>query len=111
MLFMQYFIIAILITNAITGGIGYWQGSKHATNAIRAEQLEYSIKSVERANEQVAEDREIIHTAETERQIIKTVYIRVRADADANINQNPSYAECGLDDVGLQLFNASPSDR
>lgn len=102
---MQYFIIALLITNAATGGISYYQGGKHATNAIRAEQLEYSIKSIEQANDQVIEDQEIIKAAEIDKQIIKTVYIKVRADADANINQNPSYDECGLDDVGLELFN------
>lgn len=108
---MQYFIIALLITNAVTGAIGYYEGGKRATNAIRAEQLEYSIKSIEQANDQVIEDQEIIQAAETEKQIIKTVYIKVKADADANINQNPSYDECSLDDVGLRLFNASPADR
>lgn len=108
---MQYFIIALLITNAVTGAVGYMQGSKHAINAVRAEQLEYSIKSIEQANDQVIEDQEIIRAAETEKQIIKTVYIKIRADADANINQNPSYDECSLDDVGLRLFNDSTSDR
>lgn len=108
---MQYFVIVLLLTNAATGAISYHYGGRHTEDAIRAEQLNQAAKSIERANEQVAEDQKLMNGAEKVREIIKIKYIKVRADADANINQNPGYSECSLDDAGLRLYNAYSSSQ
>lgn len=108
---LQYALIALLATNLLTGAISYHYGGKHTADAIRAVQLEQVAKSIDTANAQVAEDQVLATEAVQAKEIIKTVYVKIKGDADANINQNPNYDECGLDADGLRLYNAQSADQ
>lgn len=44
---------------------------------------------------------------ETQREVIRTVYVNLRKDVNENIEKN-TYGNCSLDADGLRLYNARP---
>lgn len=108
---MPYILIALLVSNMLTAGASYYYGGKHKKESIEAEQLRAVEKTIELANVQIDKDQEIATESEQAKEVIRTVYIKVRDKANENIEKNSAYNECGLDDVGLQLFNDSASNQ
>ena len=109
MITSPYFWIAAIIAALSLFGGGYYLGDKHATNACAAERLEVAIEQSEAAVEQAEEDQEIAKGYETTREVVRTVYVKVKEKARENIDKNPNYDNCSLDIDGLQLYNSRPA--
>ncbi len=101
-----YLILAAGVCLLATHGYVYQSGARHMKNSMESEQLEAVEKAIKQHQAQAAKDQVITKEFEQVREVVKTVYIKVRAKANANIKKNPTYDQCSLDDDGLWLFNA-----
>lgn len=89
----------------------FFEGKSFESNLIKAEQLEATNKSIEQAEVQEVKDNKVVQKEIVIQEKIKIEYRYIREKANENITKNPSYAECGLDDDGLRLFNSSPDAK
>lgn len=108
MMLSPWFWIAVLVSAMSLFGGGYYLGDKHATNACAAEKLELTNEANQAAIEQASEDQQTAKQYEESREKVRTVYIKVKEKARENVNKNPTYDHCGLDDDGLRLYNSRP---
>lgn len=108
MIASPYFWLAVIALFLTVSGLSYEAGYKHATNAAKAATLETVSKSIEEAENQEQLDHKTAEQYEEKREVIRTVYVTVKEKARANIDQNPTYDQCGLDAAGLQLYNSRP---
>lgn len=108
MMLSPWFWIAVLVSAMSLFGGGYYLGGKHATNACAAEKLELTNEANQAAIEQASEDQQTAKQYEESREKVRTVYIKVKEKARENVNKNPTYDHCGLDDDGLRLYNSRP---
>ncbi|MBY0499993.1 MAG: hypothetical protein K2P74_10365 [Nitrosomonas sp.] len=86
-------------------------GVKYKSNEIKAEQLEATRKAVELVDKQIVADNKLAAQEIQVQEKIKIEYRYIREKANENIDKNPVYADCGLDDDGLRLFNANPGAK
>lgn len=113
MLFSPWFWLGVLLGAASLLGVGYNQGYKAGKNgclddhasAFDAAIKEARTKAIEQAKAELQTTREF----EAAREKVRTVYIKVKEQADANIDKNTDYGSCGLDADGLRLYNAKPA--
>lgn len=108
MMLSPWFWIAVLVSAMSLFGGGYYLGDEHATNACAAEKLELTNEANQAAIEQASEDQQTAQQYEESREKVRTVYIKVKEKARENVNKNPTYDHCGLDDDGLRLYNSRP---
>ena len=106
-----YVLLALLVSFILSNGYAYYIGGEHTENRIKAEQLEATNKAIVQADVQAVKDNTVIKFVEVEKEVIKTEYRYIREKANENIDKNPVYAECGLDDDGLRIYNASASTK
>lgn len=104
-----YVLIALAAIWLGTAGGAYWTGWKHCNNAHKADQLAVLEEVVIEAEKQAEADHKTAENYEQAREVVRTVYVKVKEKADENIEKNSNYAECGLDADGLRLYNAKPS--
>lgn len=100
-----WMILAVVAFLAVSHTWAYQTGSKHKENSIKVAQLEATNKAIEQAEKQAVADNELIGAETKVQEKIKIEYRYIREKANANIDKNASYAECGLDADGLRLFN------
>lgn len=103
-----WFWLALLIMALVIFGKGYDVGARHAREHAAAEQLEAVAQAHEQAAEIAKADLQTAQNYETARETVRTVYVKVKEKANANITKNPGYADCGLDADGLRLYNSHP---
>lgn len=103
-----WLILAIVAFLTVSHTWAYQTGSKHKENAIKAEQFDATNKAIEQAEKQAVADNELIGAEIKVQEKIKIEYRYIREKANANIDKNDGYADCGLDDDGLRLFNEYP---
>lgn len=106
-----YVLLALLATFILSNGYAYYIGGEHTENRIKAEQLEATNKAILQADTQAVKDNAVIKFVEVEKEVIKTEYRYLRDKTNENIDKNPMYSECGLDDDGLRLYNASATTK
>ena len=109
MIFNPYVLLGLIMAFLLTFGSGYYLGSKHERNEQAAEQLEILSESIDNAGKQAEADNRISEDYETARETVRTVYVKIKEETNANIEKNPDYADCSLDDDGLHLYNANPN--
>jgi len=106
-----WLIIGIIVLFIGSNIFSFFKGEEVKENEIKAVQLEATEKAITKSNEQVKVDDHLVKTQIVIQEKIKVEYKYIKEKADENINKNPVYAECGLDDDGLRLFNSSSSNR
>lgn len=104
-----YFWLAALIAALVIFGTGYDLGDKHAQNKAAAEQLQAVAEAREQAAKLAQADQQTAQNYETAREKVRTVYVTIKEKANANIQKNPGYGHCSLDDDGLRLYNSRPA--
>lgn len=109
MILSPYFWIAALIAAVTLFGTGYHSGYKHANDHSEALKLQAVAKAQEQAENQAKRDQQTAQSYETARETVRTVYVKIKENARANIENHPDYADCGLDADGLRLYNANPN--
>lgn len=107
MIFNPYALLGLI---AITFATGYHSGYKHANDHAEALKLQAVAKAQKQAEIQAKNDQQIAQNFETAREIVRTVYIKIKEKAHANIEKHPDYAGCSLDSDGLRLYNHNPHD-
>lgn len=100
-----WMIIVVIIFLTVSHTWAYQTGSKHKENSIKSEQLEATNKAIEQADKQAVADNVLIGAEIKGQEKIKIEYRYIREKANANIDKNAGYADCGLDDDGLRIFN------
>lgn len=108
MISSPYFWIAALLLSISLFGTGYHNGYNHANDHAEALKLQAVAKAVAKAKEQAKLDQKTAATYEAARETVRTIYIKVREQANENIKNNSDYDSCELDDVGLHLYNTNP---
>lgn len=103
-----WFWLALLIMALVIFGKGYDVGARHAREHAAAEQLEAVAHAREQAAEIAKADLQTAQNYEAARETVRTVYVKVKEKANANITKNPGYADCSLDADGLRLYNSHP---
>lgn len=109
MIFNPYVIAGLLLAFLITFGTGYHSGYKHANDHAAALQLQAVAKAQAKAEEQAKRDQQTAQNYETARETVRTVYVKIKEEAHANIEKHPDYADCQLDADGLRLYNHNPN--
>jgi hypothetical protein len=109
MLMNPYVVGGLLIAILITFGTGYQTGYKHANDHNKAEQLDVVVEAQEIAKAQAETDQQTAQNYEAARETVRAVYVKIKENAHANIENHPDYADCGLDADGLRLYNANPN--
>jgi len=110
-LLSPYFWLGSLIGVISLFGVGFYQGHKFATGEQAREQRAAQVKIDKEREKRESIVREIAQDYEVKREKVRTVYIKVKEKADENIDKNPDYGVCGLDDDGLRLYNQKPEVR
>lgn len=103
-----YFWLALLIMGLVIFGKGYDIGARHAREHAAAEQLEAVAEARINAIKQAKADQQTAQNYETARETVRTVYVKIKENAHANIEKHPEYDRCELDADGLRLYNARP---
>ncbi len=108
LLFSPWFWLAVLLSAGSIFGTGYYYGGKHTLTHEKTKQLEaeHRVRKIEVAQAKI--DQKTAQEYEVVREKVRTVYVTVKEKANENIDNNPGYAECGLDADGLRLYNAKP---
>lgn len=101
-----YLILGIVVALIVSHSGAYLAGHKNASNAFKAEQLEVQNKVIETANSLAVQDNALVAVETKEQENVKIVYRTIRVKVNENIAKNVSYADCGLDDIGLSFFNS-----
>lgn len=109
MIFNPYALLGLLAAFLITFGTGYHSGYTHANDHAEALKLQAVAKAQEQAENQAKRDQQTAQNYETERERVRTVYVKIKENAHENIQKHPDYADCSLDDAGLQLYNHNPN--
>ncbi|SFK74202.1 hypothetical protein SAMN05216302_101427 [Nitrosomonas aestuarii] len=108
LLLSPYTWLGIVLIGLSLLGTGFYYGAKfekgEQARKDRGDQVQLDIERDKR--EKLT--REIATDFEVRREKVRTVYIKIKDDADENINQNPDYGQCGLDADGLRLYNQRP---
>ncbi|ARO88159.1 hypothetical protein EBAPG3_010435 [Nitrosospira lacus] len=110
MIASPYFWIALLAGALAISGGSYYYGGKHARDAAKAAQFVELSDAVGKAIAKIKTITKELDKYEATREKVRVVYRTIKEKADANIDKNPGYAECGLDADGLRLYNARPAD-
>lgn len=97
-------VIALVILTG-THTAAFFQGQKYQENETKAETLDETNKAIDQAEKQEVEDNRQVEKEIVIQEKIKIEYRYIREKANENIEKNPVYSECGLDDDGLSLFN------
>lgn len=100
--------LVLLLALLGSHGTAYHYGWSHATNRYAAEKFAAVEVTRKKEARQAKADQLIEEDYEEVRETVRTVYVTIKEKADENIEKNPGYAECGLDDDGLRLYNARP---
>lgn len=108
MIFNPYALLGLLVAFLITFGTGYHNGYKHASDHADALKLQAVEKAKKKAIEQARADFKTAQRYEKVRETVRTVYVKAKEKAHANIEKHPEYADCGLDADGLRLYNERP---
>jgi len=108
MLLNPYFLLAALLSLLASFGGGYWLGTDHCETGHKAEQFEVMQEIQVAADKQAEEDNQIAQRYEDVREVVRTVYVKVKEEANENIDKNGGYADCSLDADGLLLYNSRP---
>lgn len=109
MILSPYFWLAALIAALVIFGTGYDLGNKHARNKAAAEQLQAVAEAREQATKLAQADQQTAQNYEAAREKVRIKYVTIKEKANANIQKNPEYGHCGLDDDGLRLYNSRPA--
>jgi len=109
MLLNPYFLLAALLSLLTSFGGGYWLGTDHCETAREAEQFKMMQEIQVAADKQAEEDNKTAQRYENVREVVRTVYVKVKDKANENIEKNGGYADCGLDAGGLRLYNSRPT--
>ncbi|MDV6347460.1 hypothetical protein R2083_08025 [Nitrosomonas sp. Is35] len=99
-------ILAAVIFLLVSHAWAFHEGKKIEANAIKAEQLEATNKAIEQAGAQAIADNKLSAKEIKVQEKIKIEYRYIREKANENIDKNTGYADCGLDDDGLRIFNS-----
>lgn len=110
MITSPYFWLALLIMGLVIFGSGYDLGAKHMRNKAAEEQLEAVAQARIEAIEQAKADQQTAQNYEATRETVRTIYVKAKENAHANIEKHPEYDRCELDADGLRLYNARPGD-
>lgn len=105
-----YLIIGVIVILIGSHGAAYYYGGDNRENAIKADQLIATNKAIKSAIEQAKEDSKLAATEIKIQEKIKVKYRYIRDKTNENIYKNVSYAECGLDDGGLRIYNSSAAN-
>lgn len=108
MITSPYFWLALMIMALVIFGSGYDLGAKHMRNKAAAEQLEAVEQARIEAIEQAKIDQKTAQSYEEKRETVRTIYLKAKEKARANIENHPEYGNCSLDPDGLQLYNSHP---
>lgn len=108
MILSPYFWIAVLLSALALFGTGYHNGYKHSNDHSEALKLQAVTKAAKKAKEQARIDQSIAQNYETKRETVRTVFIKIKEQANENIQNNSDYDNCGLDDIGLRIYNDHP---
>ena len=100
--------LVLLLTLAGTHSTAYHYGWQHAKNHYAAEKLAAIDLARKEEARQAKAEKVIEKDYEEVREKVRTVYVTIKEKADENIEKNRGYADCSLDDDGLQLYNARP---
>jgi hypothetical protein len=111
MILNPYFLLGLLLAFLITFGTGYHNGYQHANDHAEALELQAVAKAQKQAEKQARRDHQTAQNYETARETVRTVYVKIKEKAHANIEKHPDYADCGLDADGLRLYNHKPNAR
>ncbi|MBY0498912.1 MAG: hypothetical protein K2Q14_07060 [Gammaproteobacteria bacterium] len=106
-----WMILAAAVFLLVSHTWAFKEGEKYKSNEIKAEQLEAMHKAVELADKQRVADKKLAAQEIQVREKIKIEYRYIREKANENIDKNYGYADCGLDDDGLRLFNSNPGTK
>ena len=109
MILNPYFLAGLLVAFLIVFGGGYDLGAKHARNKAAADQLEAFEQARLDAIEQANADQKTAQQYETAHETVRTVYVKIKEKAHANIEKHADYDECRLDAGGLRLYNSNPN--
>lgn len=86
---------------------GYGIGTHHANNACVAGQAK-AVAAAQVVADTESTRREAIGAArEVAREQIRVVYRTIKEQAHENVQQHPEYNTCGLDPIGLRIWNAA----
>lgn len=106
MMFNPYVISAAILFLVVSHGFVFYKGTEYANYKRDSQQLEATNKAIEQAEVQEVKDNKVIEKEIVIQEKIKIEYRYIREKANENITKNPNYAECGLDDDGLRIFNS-----
>lgn len=110
-MFNPYILLGLLLFLLSSSGVSYYYGGKHCQDRHDSLQLKAQSRAIEESNKQSEEDNEISEKVEVEKEVIRYVYVKVKEAVSENIENNPDYDECSLDDIGLQLYNKHPDTK
>ncbi len=112
-LFSPYLWLAVILWSSAMLGIGYYQGHHNGKNGCLADQAAALEEAIQQAQDQALEqakaELETTQKFETAREKIRTVYVKIKEEADENIEHHPDYDHCSLDADGLRLYNGRPT--
>ncbi len=100
-------ILAVLLFLSGIFAAGYETGNKSANNASVAAQDKAAKAAQVAIDAETARRDKIGVQREVAREQIRVVYRTIKEKADEQIKTHPNYADCGLDAIGLQLWNAA----
>lgn len=106
-----WMILAAVVFLLVSHGWAFNEGEKYKSNEIKAEQLEATNEAVELADKQIVADNKRAAQEIQVQEKIKIEYRYIREKANENIDKKSGYADCGLDDDGLRLFNSRPGTK
>lgn len=104
-----WLILAGVVFLLVSHGWAFNAGITAEHNRNEAEKQKATQKVIEQAEKQAGADNKLVSEAEKVQERIKIEYRYIREKVNANIDQNPNYADCSLDTDGLRLFNADPN--
>lgn len=108
MILSPYFWIAVLLAAISIFSTGYHNGYKHANDHSESLKLQAVVKAQKQAIEQAKADQKTAQEYESAREVVRTVYVKIKERANENI-QNNNYDNCSLDADGLRIYNAHPN--
>lgn len=100
-----WIVVIALVVLAGTHTAAFFQGQKYQENETKAETLDETNKAIDQAEKQEDKDSKEVEKQIVIQEKIKIEYRYIKEKANENIDKNPVYSECGLDDDGLRLFN------